>query len=183
MSDILLTDFFVKKLSDILLTDFFIKKLSDILLTDFFIKKLIFEMNFDSTIDKGPKYAWGMQYFIDLFKTRTTEYIEELTSKCKPKKIIVCLIYYPDEKTTGSWADRILGYLDYNKNPYRLQKVIYQIYKHATTQIKIDGCEVIPCPMFKTLDGKNTKDYSQRVEPSEQGGDKLAGTFIKIAKL
>jgi len=140
-------------------------------------------MNFDSTIDKGPKYAWGMQYFIDLFKTRTTEYIEELTSKCKPKKIIVCLIYYPDEKTTGSWADRILGYLDYNKNPYRLQKVIYQIYKHATTQIKIDGCEVIPCPMFKTLDGKNTKDYSQRVEPSEQGGDKLAGTFIKIAKL
>jgi hypothetical protein len=35
------------------------------------------------------------------------------------------------------------------------------------------GTEVIPFPLFEVLDGKNTEDYLQRVEPSPSGGQKM----------
>ena len=57
--------------------------------------------------------------------------------------------------------------------------IIRQIFKYATTQIKIPGCDVVPFPMFNVLDGTNTNDYVQRVEPSSDGGLKLANAFYK----
>ena len=41
-------------------------------------------------------------------------------------------------------------------------------------KISIQGSEVIPLPLFNVLDGKNTSDYVARVEPSSQGGRKMA---------
>lgn len=41
-------------------------------------------------------------------------------------------------------------------------------------KISIPGTEVIPLPLFNVLDGKNTDDYVARVEPSPQGGRKMA---------
>jgi len=43
-------------------------------------------------------------YFRHLFGVRIQNYIEKLTLKTKPKKILVCMIYYLDEKNTMSWA-------------------------------------------------------------------------------
>ena len=34
--------------------------------------------------------------------------------------------------------------------------------------------------MFQVLDGKNSDDYVARVEPSSQGGKKMAGYFLDI---
>lgn len=42
------------------------------------------------------------------------------------------------------------------------------------SQIKIEGTEVIPIPLFNALDGKCSQDYVARVEPSAIGGKKMA---------
>lgn len=136
-------------------------------------------MNNIETINKGPSVAWGMNYFIDIFKNKSKDYILKLIGDKRPKKIIVCMIYYPDQKMTGGWADRTLNGLGYNTDPKKLQAAINQIFIHGTSNIKINGSKVIPFPMHKILNGKNTDDYIQRVEPSSQGGFKLAQGFVK----
>ncbi len=153
--------------------------LSPSLSTIFNMAKLVC-MNTTDTISKGPKYAWGMPYFLNMFNDKITKYIEKLTSKTKPAKIIICTIYYPDEKMTNSWADKSLGYIGYNKDPKKLQEVIKQIHKRGTCKIKIPSTTVIPFPMYHVLDGKITTDYIHRVEPSESGGEKLAIELSKI---
>ena len=52
---------------------------------------------------------------------------------------------------------------------------------HATSQIQIDGTEVVPFPLFRVLDGKTSSDYCQRVEPSPQGGRKMAAALLDVA--
>lgn len=135
---------------------------------------ILMGLNSQWKISRGPNYAWGMKYFINMFKYELKNYILNLISKTKPSKIIICAIYYPDEKVTGSWADKILGYLGYNSNPEKLQEAIKQIYNRAISNIKIDGVQIVPFPLFMILDGKDTNDYVQRVEPSEIGGSKMA---------
>ena len=137
-------------------------------------------MNTIETIKKGPSFAWGLKYFINMFKDRVEDYINKLIIINKPKKIIVCTIYYPDLKQIGGWADKPLTYMGYNTNPEKLQEIINQIFIHATSKIKIDGVEVIPFPMFKILDGYDTNDYVSRVEPSNQGGKKLAEALVNL---
>lgn len=140
---------------------------------------LMMYMNSTETIQKGPSYAWGMNYFIDMFHNEVKKYILQIIGDKRPKKIIPCMIYYPDQKPNGSWADVALSHLGYDTDPAKLQAAINQIFIHATSNIKIDGSEVIPFPMFKILNGKFTDDYVQRVEPSSKGGAKLAQAFVK----
>lgn len=141
---------------------------------------LLIYLNTIETIKNGPDYAWGMQYFITMFRDKVRNYVQKLTLRAKPQKVIICMIYYPDQQMTGSWADRTLGYLGYNANPKKLQVAIDQIFRYATSKIKIPGIEVIPFPMYKILNGKDTNDYVQRVEPSKKGGEKLAKAFVKL---
>ena len=44
-----------------------------------------------------------------MFKEQTVEYINQLICKRKPKRIVVSMIYFPDEKDVGSWADLALS--------------------------------------------------------------------------
>lgn len=136
-------------------------------------------MNSIETIKKGPDFTWGMNHFINMFRDQIKNYIMKIIGDKKPHKIIVCMIYYPDEQSTGSWADRVLGYLGYNNDPQKLQAAIHQLFTHATRNISISGCQVVPFAMHRVLDGKNTSDYVQRVEPSAIGGKKLAKAFVK----
>jgi hypothetical protein len=64
---------------------------------------------------------------------RVEKYIEKLTSKTRPKKILVCMIYYLDENPTPSWAGAALGALGYNSNPHRIQLLIRKIFEAATS--------------------------------------------------
>jgi len=113
-------------------------------------------------------------YFRHLFGVRVQRYIEALTSKTKPKKILVCMIYYPDETPTPSWAGPALGALKYNTNPAKLQLLIRKAFEEATSTIRIAGSEVVPVPLFNVLDGKRSEDFVARVEPSAIGGQKMA---------
>eukprot|EP00940_MAST-03C_sp_MAST-3C-sp2_P000397 g397.t1 len=113
-------------------------------------------------------------YFAHLFRTRIKAYIERMVSKTKPKNVVVCMIYYPDERATGSWADCALSLLGYNRNPSKLQLLIRKMFEEATRRIDITGTRVIPVALYDALDGKQTGDYVARVEPSETGGEKMA---------
>ena len=57
------------------------------------------------------------------------------------------------------------------------------LFKYATSEISIEGVEVVALPLFETLDGKNSKDYVQRVEPSAIGGEKLANAILNCIDL
>jgi len=143
------------------------------------MSKMLF-LNKTSTIENYPTWAWGMPYFINMFSNSVKDYVVKLINGKKPKKIVICTIYYPDEKQTGSWADRTLGYLGYNTNPVKLQAAIKKIFELGTSKIKIDDVEVVAFPLFKVLDGKTSSDYVQRVEPSSQGGRKIENSLIDV---
>ena len=94
-------------------------------------------------------------------------------------RIVLCMLYYLDETPGGSWADRTLGVLGYDKNPEVLQLIMRTLYERISSSITaVDGVPVVPCPLFRALDGKTTADYAQRVEPSIQGGEKLAKVIV-----
>ncbi len=61
-----------------------------------------------------------------------------------------------------------------------MQTLISKVFAHATSSIRITGSEVIPTPLFSVLDGKNGHDYCARVEPSAQGGQKMARLFLDL---
>ena len=90
----------------------------------------------------------------------------------------VCAIYFPDEKEGASWAEFPLSKLGYNTNPKRLQDLIRKIYRDAISRIAVEGTDVIPIPLYKALNGKNTEDYEARVEPSATGGEKIASLIM-----
>ena len=56
--------------------------------------------------------------------------------------------------------------------------MIKKVFELGTSRIKIPGTEVVPFPLFEVLDGKDTNDYLQRVEPSPQGGAKMARALM-----
>jgi hypothetical protein len=124
-------------------------------------------------------WAIGLGHFYSLWKDSTESYIRSLCTKHKPKVVIVCMIYYLDESSDGGWADGVLSKLGYDRNPKKLQAVIRTIFKEATSKIEIEGTTVVPFPMFKIMDGKDTHDYEQRVEPSVQGGMKLGEALVQ----
>lgn len=71
---------------------------------------------------------------------RTKKYIEALTSKTKPAKVLVCMIYYPDENNAPSWANASLGALGYNQNPAKIQLLIRKFYEEATRCDEYELC-------------------------------------------
>lgn len=122
-------------------------------------------------------FPFGLGYFIHLFKTRIQSILERITSKTKPRFVMICMIYYLDEVSGGSWADGALSALQYNNNPKKLQCVITKIFELATKEIRIPGTTVIAVPLFEVLNGKDREDYMERVEPSAKGGKKI-GQFL-----
>lgn len=122
---------------------------------------------------------WGLDHFIWMFRDCIRKYIENLlrhtqSINIKPRFIMVNMIYYPDVKSGNGWAEWPLKLLGYNKNPAKLQAIIRLIFKRAISDIELNGIRVIPFPMFAIMDGKDTTDYVERVEPSASGGLKLA---------
>jgi hypothetical protein len=125
-------------------------------------------------------FPCGYGYFLHLFGTRVQSLANRLISgENRPKKVLICTIYFLDENQTHSWANVALSGLGYNQNPKHLQTLIRKVFEQATSKINIPGTEVIPVPLFVALDGKDTTDYSQRVEPSAIGGQKMAKLLLE----
>jgi hypothetical protein len=108
-----------------------------------------------------------------------------------PALVVVCMIYYLDQTPGGSWADSTLARLGYDAHPAKLQLIIRLLFEriqsrgfHVTSKAAADGkqpgkpVKVLPFPLFKVLDGTDTNDYVQRVEPSVQGGKKIASALL-----
>lgn len=117
-------------------------------------------------------------YFVNLFRYRVQNYVERMLENRRPKKVFVCMIYFLDEAPTGSWADGALACMGYNCAPYRLQAAIRCMFRLATSRIRIPGTEVVAVPLFEILDGKTSADYVMRVEPSSEGGHKMANALL-----
>ena len=65
----------------------------------------------EKQIRESPESALGMQYFVKMFKEEIQSYVKKLISKRKPKKVVVCMIYFPDEKDQSSWSSTTLSHL------------------------------------------------------------------------
>ena len=68
--------------------------------------------------------------------------------------------------------------MGYNRNPAHLQCLIRTLFREATSAIEVQGTRVVGLPLFETLDGRDTGDYVQRVEPSVAGGQKMARAIV-----
>ena len=121
-----------------------------------------------------------MAYFVDLFGHRVQNYVERVLDGARPKRVVVCMIYYLDVHGRGSWADCFLAAMGYNCAPWRLQAAIRKVFELATSRIRIPGVDVLAFPLFEVLDGETPNDYNQRVEPSVQGGEKMAKALLKL---
>ena len=90
------------------------------------------------------------------------------------------MIYYLDVHGRGSWADCFLSLMGYNVAPQRLQAAIKRLFELGTRRIRIPRVCVEAVPLFETLDGNDSSDYVQRVEPSPSGGAKLASALMDV---
>jgi hypothetical protein len=52
------------------------------------------------------------------------------------------------------------------------------VFEKFISGVKIEGVQVEYAGLFQVLDGTDQRDYVQRVEPSERGGEKMAQLFI-----
>jgi hypothetical protein len=132
--------------------------------------------------------APGYAHIVRWLGSMLTKYVGQLTEKTKPRKVVVCMIYYPDVTPAGGWADGTLGLLLYRRwaAPGMLQFVIRTLYRTLAAALErerrpggaLEGLEVVPFPLFEVLDGQTSADYNQRVEPSVQGGEKMAKALL-----
>ena len=44
--------------------------------------------------------------------------------------------------------------------------------------MRVPGTEVVAVPLYEAMNGKNTRDYCQRVEPSPQGAAKMSSLLL-----
>lgn len=122
-----------------------------------------------------------LHHFHDLLGNKVQKYIEQLTSKCKPQVVVPCSLYFPHELQTPCWASRVLKIIGYDSNPKHLQDIIRRIYEEATCSITIEGTRVEPLALFEVLDASHSSlDYCARVEPSAQGGRKMASAIVSV---
>lgn len=136
-----------------------------------------------SSLDRGT--AWSLGHFTNMFKDQVEAYVSKIVQKQNPRAVIVCMIYYPLEAGSSkqkSWADPSLKVLGYNRFPGQLQTAITKMYEFATKKIQIPGVQVVPCALYEVLDGKQNEDYTARVEPSAEGGRKMALKLKEIVE-
>jgi hypothetical protein len=127
--------------------------------------------------------AVGMAHLVGLFLGQMQAVLGQLTEKATPALVIPCFVYFPQEhsKEGGDkgWADGALSTMGYNSNPGRLQAVMRAVFQHSLCKLQLPGCKVAPLAFFELLDcSPESKDYCQRVEPSERGGEKIAAALL-----
>lgn len=93
--------------------------------------------------------------------------------------MIVCAPYFPDMNTSNpTWAS-LLEILDIG-GIKRLQAIICRSFELATSKIRIKGVNLVALPLFEVMDGTVSEDYVQRVEPSVEGGIKIAKALVDV---
>ncbi|GMH94373.1 hypothetical protein TrST_g2702 [Triparma strigata] len=126
--------------------------------------------------------APGHRHFLNWFHKVIYSYIRQLVARKRPVKVVVNMIYYPDEAIDEqAWPGATLKILGYDANPGRLQLVLRTLHRSLAAKAPprdLAGLDVEVFPLFTVLDGADTGDYKQRVEPSVQGGEKIARALL-----
>ena len=126
--------------------------------------------------------APGQRHFVCWFHMVIYSYIRKLVEKTRPRKVVVNMIYYPDESfDEHAWPGATLKLLGYDADPGRLQLIIRRLNKALSARAPptdLAGLDVEIFPLYTVLDGTDTGDYEQRVEPSVQGGAKIARALL-----
>jgi len=117
-------------------------------------------------------------YFKLMFHYQLECYAKKLTSRTRPRKVAVCMVYNLDEAMVESWANAILNLVCYSCFPGVLQYRMNLAFEYGVRMVKIPNTEVVPIALSEALDGKDTNDYLQRVDPSIQGGRKMANLVL-----
>ena len=120
----------------------------------------------------------AVAYFEVLFRFQVQKYISELVSRTKPRRVGVCMIYYLDEAAVNSWAGAALCLLCYNVAPTLLQRRLDMAFEIGTCRVTVPGTKVVPIALCEALDGRDSAVYCHRVEPSIQGGRKVAQLLL-----
>ena len=117
-------------------------------------------------------------YFKMMFHYQLKCYVKKLVARVKPKKVALCMVYNLDEANVDSWANCALCALCYGCAPGMLQFRMRLAFVLGVKRIRIAGTTVVPIALADALDGRDTRDYHQRVEPSIQGGRKIARLIL-----
>ena len=135
----------------------------------------------DDAVRTGTAAGYGR--LRQMFSHDLTAYLQMLTSKTKPSKIILCCIYYPCESGQG-WADPLLNLLGYRAENEakcrRVQQLLDTVFRDFISTIKLDGVEIIPVALGRVLNASNPAHYENRVEPSVEGCRLMGQTFLDI---
>lgn len=124
--------------------------------------------------------GWGMRHLGGLFGKQVEGYVREVLGDVRPRAVVLCMMYFLDENTDKPcWAGTVLAALGYNRAHERLQNVMWGVYEHAVKTIEIEGTQVVHCPLFHVLDGKDSSKYVARVEPSVSGGAAMAELIVE----
>lgn len=123
----------------------------------------------------GTALTWLPNPLYELFATQTQEYLN-LFNKVYRK--VICTPYFPCA-SGGGWANRVLRHIDMIK-AQTVIRAIHELY-HKSLQQQDDG--TIAVPLYEALDWHCEGDYKCRVEPSVDGGRKIAQEIIKKACL
>ena len=126
--------------------------------------------------------APGYRHFVNWFHKVIYSYVRQLVARTRPRKVIVNMIYYPDEAVDEeAWPGATLKLLGYDAAPERLQLILRRLYvalAASATPRDLTGLDVEVFPLFSVLDGTDSGDYEQRVEPSVRGGEKIARALL-----
>lgn len=128
------------------------------------------------------RYHPSFWYLVRIFKDQTEQYLNLLTSRCVPSRIVLCMVYFPCTVVDqAGWGNGLLKLSGYNHNPDYIQTLFRMIYEEATRKVRLEGCDVWPIPLFDVLDADNPDHYIQRLEPSVEGGKLMASALLDAA--
>jgi hypothetical protein len=131
-----------------------------------------------------------LQNFIIHYKDNIKKYIKSITRFNKPKKILICTIYYfnAGESVDSFWGDKIIEQ-NFLCKPDLHKSFINYIHENATEKLANElnlefkkTTKVSAIKLSDVLDGTDPNDYKFRVEPSEKGGRKIANLIINKLK-
>lgn len=142
-------------------------------------------LNPTDLVKRGSDACFGMRHIVNMFVDCLESYIRSLTRQVRPRHIIICSIYYPCEVAQGGWADRALSLLNYDRNSEHIRAIIDQVHFEVsgalTERLQMPSTTIIDfCALSSILDPRDPNDYVARVEPSDQGGYKMAKAFLEI---
>lgn len=136
----------------------------------------------DDLLRKNPYLIY---YILDIYKNYLKQFLLDIIKYKKPKMIVLCGVYFPCIDYQDSWCKNILNIMKYNVPSYRknIHCVLEMLFEEGLKSLnsenipELEGIEIKYIPLYKVLNCEDKEDYVAGVEPSVQGGEKMAEAF------